>query len=174
MSARHARKMCQRNVRATQCVCVCVCANARNIQLAADSASSFTSSSRFFSLTCVKQSRVASHKLLDMSRVPCVVRDVVNGAPQLRTTLLSSYPTPLVLTLAQRNHDQTRISACSQISGWATLGVAQICQSHVFHVNEPQFGKRTAQSCNIPLVSRSATSTEEGKSRTKTHNTCWR
>ena len=59
--------------------------------------------------------RQSVRKFLDMSRVPCIMRDVFNGAPQLKTTLSSSYPTPLVMTLAQRNQDQTRISACSQI-----------------------------------------------------------
>ena len=56
---------------------------------------------------------------------------------QLMTTLLSLKPTLLVMTLAQRYQDQTRISVCSQISGWATLRGSQICHFCFFHEKEP-------------------------------------
>ena len=60
----------------------CVPEKAGNLQLAADSATSFTSLSRFYSHTCVNESRVAAHALQDKSRVPCIVRDVFDGSPR--------------------------------------------------------------------------------------------
>ena len=42
----------------------------------------------FFSHTYVNYSRVASHKLLDVSRVPCVVRNVFGGTPHDPTVLV--------------------------------------------------------------------------------------
>ena len=41
----------------------------------------------FFSHTYVNYSRVASHKLLDVSRVSCTMRNVFDGTPQDPTVL---------------------------------------------------------------------------------------
>ena len=127
-------------------------------------------------------------KSLDIHRVPCIVRFVLTvqlTVPQFsfRATLLSSCQQLLRKKLAQRLQDQTRRSACSHMSGWATVGGSDLSFSAFFMRKNQKSAKEPYSLATFhlsPVVRVSRTSAESRKSRTEsssnspTRETCSR